>query len=307
MIVTEQWNAMLKLKTLPYGSIYPIHNEVIEQEVRTVIKEAVDNDCLNNADIHNIFMQRYREWILETKLHTVKGLELFPAMAFSNGTTESFDKFFLKYKNKRLRYFKGEYMYHINIGKFYFKEVQLLDNGPIEENDVVIISLPFANNGEKHKDMDSVLNQCTKLKVPVMLDCSYFNISGGLEFDFTHECIEEVVFSLSKFMPALEFVRIGVRFTKKDNDDPLFVYNKNRYVNRLSAAIGLAMINRYSSDFNYSTYRKAQLEFCKQLGVNPSSTVTFGTSIDKYPEYNRGGVENRLNFSKFLSSGQLST
>ena len=301
----SQWNIMLGLKALPYGSIYPIDDFHKEQEVKAIIKKCVDADCLSDVDIHTKFTNRFREWILESKLHSVKGLDLFPAAVFCNGTTEAFDKFYLKYRNSRLRYFKGEYMYHVNIGKTYFSEVKVLDDEDVKENDVVVVSLPFANNGGKHSQLDNILNQCNKLNVPVLLDCSYFNISGGLEFDFTHPCIEEIVFSLSKFMPDMGSMRIGVRFTRIDNDDPLFVYNKNKYLNRLSAAVGLEIINRYESDYNFKTYRETQLRFCKELGVDPTPTVVFGTSNTKFSEYNRGGSENRLCFSKYLQSGIL--
>jgi hypothetical protein len=301
----SQWNTMLSLKALTFGSIYPIDNFHTEQEVKAIIKKSVDADCLLDDTIHNKFMERFKSWILESKMHSVKGLDLFPATVFCNGTTEAFDKFYLKYRDKRLRYFKGEYMYHINIGQNYFKDVKFLDDEPIKENDVVVVSYPFANNGGKHTSMDTVLQQCNSLNVPVLIDCSYFNISGGLEFDFTYPCIEEIVFSLSKFMPDMGSMRIGIRFTKTDNDDPLFVYNKNKYLNRLSAAVGLEIINRYESDYNFKTYREEQLKFCKELGVEPSPTVVFGISVDKFPEYNRGGLENRLCFSKYLKEGKL--
>lgn len=301
----SQWNTMLGLKALPYGSIYPIDNCETEQYVKDIVKLSIDKGCLSDTNIHNNFTEQFRKWILQSKLHTINGLDLFPAAVFCNGTTEAFDKFYLKHSTKRLRYFKGEYMYHINIGKFYFKEVQLLDNESIKENDVVVVSYPFANNGNKHHQLDNILEQCNKLNVPVLIDCSYFNISGGLEFDFTHPCIEEIVFSLSKFMPDMGSMRIGIRFTRTDNDDPLFVYNKNKYVNRLSAAVGLEIINKYPSDYNFNTYRNMQLKFCRELGIDSTPTVVFGTSTTKFFEYNRGGDENRLCFSKYLQSGIL--
>ena len=91
-----------------------------------------------------------------------------------------------------------------------------------------------------------------------------------------------------------------------DDDDTLFVYNKNSYVNRLGAYIGLQLMENYSPDFIYKKYKSQQLEFCKHLGVEPSSTVLFGIAPqDKYVEYDRGGGSpdaelNRLSFHKFL-------
>jgi hypothetical protein len=300
----QQWNSMLKLKQLPYGSIHPVSDTNMDLEVQDIISSAAKAGCLDDLDIHNKFLQQYQSWIVKTKNNKISGLELFPNAAFSNGTTEAFDKFYLKYARNRLRYFRGEYMYHTAVGKHYFREVEYLDDSPIESGDVVVMSFPFANTGGEHVNYKDILHQCNVKRVPVLIDCAYINIAGGLEFDFDYNCIEEIVFSLSKAFPV-GHLRIGMRLTRDDNDDPLFVYNKNRYVNRLGAAVGLELINRYGPDHNFNTYRNQQLLFCDELGVEPSPTVVFGTSATLYPEYNRGGEVNRLCFSKFLKNKKL--
>jgi hypothetical protein len=299
----SQWNEMLKLKALPFGSIHPVSDPNLELEVADIINKVVEEDCLNDDTVHIRFLEKYQKWIKSSNNNKITGLDQFAYAAFSNGTTEAFDKFYLKYSRNRLRYFRGEYMYHTAIGKHYFKEVEYLDDSPVESGDVVVISFPFANTGDEHIDYKKILHQCNLKKVPVLIDCAYINIAGGLTFDFNYQCIEEVVFSLSKAFPA-GHLRIGMRLTRQDNDDPLFVYNKNKYVNRMGAAVGLKLIENYSADYNFDTYRQTQLEFCKELNITPSPTVVFGTS-SKFPEYNRGGVENRLCFSKYLKSGIL--
>jgi len=299
----SQWNEMLKLKALPFGSIHPITDSDLELELADIINEVVKENCLNDDTVHNRFLEKYQTWIASSNNNKILGIDRFNCAAFSNGTTEAFDKFYLKYSRNRLRYFRGEYMYHTAIGKHYFKEIEYLDNSPIESGDVVVMSFPFANTGDEHINYQDILIQCNIKKVPVLIDCAYINIAGGLTFNFDYDCIEEIVFSLSKAFPV-GHLRIGMRLTRHDNDDPLFVYNKNKYVNRLGAAVGLKLLERYSPDYNFNTYRQTQLEFCNILGITPSPTVVFGTS-DKFPEYNRGGDVNRLCFSKFLKIKKL--
>ena len=43
----------------------------------------------------------------------------------------------------------------------------------------------------------------------------------GIEFDFNHSAIKVVAFSLSKAFPVSR-LRIGMRLTREDDDDPLF-------------------------------------------------------------------------------------
>jgi len=300
----NNWNSMLKLKSLPYGGVHSVSYPKLDTEVESIIIQSVNNGCLNDENIHNEFIEEYKKWILQTKNNKIIGLDNFKGVAFSNGTSEIFDKFYLKHKSRRLRFLKGEYMYHMAAAKHYFSSIVYIDDEPILDNDVVIISYPFANNGDKPVDLDNILENCTKLNVPVLIDCAYINLSGNLTFDFNHPCIEEIAFSLSKTFPV-GYLRIGMRLSRIDNDDPLFVYNKNKYVNRIAPAVGLALIKQYTPDYNYDTYRNTQLRFCKELNVDPSPTVVFGTSTTLYTEYNRGGLENRLCFSKFLHNGTI--
>lgn len=58
------------------------------------------------------FCEQYLEWIKSTSLSRFVGLEDFKHSVFSAGTTEAFDKFYMKNHTRRFRCFKGEYMYH---------------------------------------------------------------------------------------------------------------------------------------------------------------------------------------------------
>lgn len=295
------WNTLLNLKKLPFGSVHCIKDQELEQEVSDIIIDVLQNDCMNDDEIHDKFTKEYKSWIMKTTGNQVIGLEKFEGLAFSNGTTEAFDKFYLKNRNRRLRYFRGEYMYHSIAAKLYFDHSVCIEEEPIQENDVVIFSLPFAGTGNEHAMTDLVLKTCEKLQVPVLIDCCYFGVCGGINFDFSYECITDITFSLSKNFPV-QHLRIGMRLTKEDNDDALYVYNKNKYVNRLSAAVGLKLLQRYTADYNYQKYRSAQEKFCKILQVEMSKCVFFATSIEAFEEYNRGIKENRLCFSKYLKS-----
>ena len=198
----DQWNVLLKLKNLPYGSVHCIADNKMDQEVREIINQVLNEGCMQDTEVHDRFCKKYRNWISSTQNNTIIGLDNFIAHAFSNGTTEAFDKFYLRHSKKRLRYFKGEYMYHLAMGKNYFSEVEIIENDVIRPNDVVVFSLPFADTGNEHSLMKEVLDSCQTLNVPVLIDCCYFGVCGDVVFDFSYSCIEEIVFSLSKNFPT---------------------------------------------------------------------------------------------------------
>lgn len=298
------WDQLLKLKSLPFGSVHCIKSRVMDDEVKQLIIRAAEKNCLNDTEISSQFLKKYLEWIKSTKNNSLRGIENFTKVDFSNGTTESFDKFYMRHRTRRLRYFQGEYMYHVAAAKFSFDRSKLLDDGPIESNDVVVMSLPFAGTGNKHELTEEILNQCDRLSVPVLIDCCYFGVCGNVDFNFNHVSISEITFSLSKNFPV-QHLRIGMRLSRNIDDDLLMIYNRNNYLNRVAAFVGLNIIDKYSSDYNYETYRSTQLKFCEDLGIFPSNCVFFGTSEDKFHEYNRGIKENRLCFSKYFESREL--
>jgi histidinol-phosphate/aromatic aminotransferase/cobyric acid decarboxylase-like protein len=152
--------------------------------------------------------------------------------------------------------------------------------------------------------MDQVLSQATALGVPVLIDMAYFGLCSGLTFDLSWPCITDVTFSLSKSFPVAN-ARIGMRLTRIDDDDPLFVVNKTRYINRLGAALGLTLIKKFPADYIPTKYRDLQQQWCQQLEADPSPTVIFGMGHKKWTQYDRGAGNHRLCFNRYMGSGQL--
>lgn len=275
-------------RSLPFGGSFAIMDT---QTLSTLpVLSQVDSDT---------FCNRYLEWIKSTKLNQIIGLENFPFTAYANGTTEAFDKFYMKHNKRRFRCFKGEYVYHQIAWRNW--DWKFIEDGVLEKNDAVIISLPFSDTGNEHIQMQQVLQTCTALGIPVLVDCVYFGVCSNIDFNFTHNCITDITFSLSKAFP-LAYARVGMRLTKLDDDDALLMLHKIEYTNRIGAALGLKMIEQYSPDYMVNKYLEKQIELCNNLGVVPSNTVLFGIDkLNKYPEYNRGGPTNRLGLHKHLN------
>lgn len=292
------------LKHLHYGGASCVHDQSMVEQVKRSIVRAVDQNCLNDDTIQNTFLDQYVSWVENSKLNKFQNLSKFDVKAFSNGTTEGFDKFYLKNHTRRFRCFRGEYMYHGATWKKDFSNWCYIDQAPLMSNDAVIVSLAFSDTGNIHQDLYSVLDQCDQLNIPVLIDCAFVGICANIEFDFDRPCITDITFSLSKTFPVAN-LRIGMRLTRVDDDDSLLVINKTNYTNRLSCAVGLDLISKYSADYNYKQWREQQVEFCKQLDIVPSNTVIFGLGDQRYQEYNRGNTTNRLCFARYLAQGTL--
>jgi hypothetical protein len=261
--------------------------KTLKVDLTEVLEIPADNFCL-----------AYINWIKSFKSNNILGLENFPHVAYSNGTTESFDKFYLNNNGKRFRCFKGEYLYH-ELSWRNNCEWLYVEDAPLEKNDALVVSAPFADTGNEHSEYRKILKECEEKNINVLVDCAYYTISSKLSVDLNFSCITDVTFSLSKTFP-IAHARIGIRLSKQDTDDSLFVYQKSKYNNRLGAYIGHQLINKFSPDYIVNKYTDKQFEICKTLNVQPSHTVLFGLGGDEWKEYYRGTETNRLSFHKFL-------
>jgi hypothetical protein len=272
-----------------------------DKEVLTAIRKLTRSfdDIVFDKSITCEYKEVYLNWINASTLNSFIGLDKFKYACYSNGTTESFDKFYLKNNQKRFRCFRGEYMYHQLAWRNYWPNWKFIDDEDLKENDAVVISLPFADTGNKHSQFDDLIKQCELLNIPVLVDCAYFGICQNITFDVSSPCITDVVFSLSKTFP-LSHARVGLRLTNIDDDDSLFVVNKGDYVNRVGAYLGSEIMKQFSPDYIVNKYKKLQAEFCNYLSLELSNTVLFGIGNDHWNEYNRGRKSNRLSFHNYL-------
>lgn len=281
-------------RSLPYGGSFSIQDSDIIKEIKSLNL----SDSLWDDNITKDFCDNYVSWIRLTTNNTITGLENFKHSVFSNGTSQAFDMFYIKHKGRRFRCFKGEYIYHQLAWRNDWPDWKFIEDDDLRIDDAVVISLPFSDTGNNHEQMEWFLEKCSILKIPVLVDCVYFGTCSNINFNFNYDCITDVVFSLSKTFPVAH-ARIGMRLTRTDDDDLMFVYNKINYNNRISAKLGIELIKKYGPDYIYNKYVNQQHELCEKLKIVPSNTILFGLDYNnQYPEYNRGSNVNRLGLFK---------
>lgn len=289
-------------KEKPFGGAYSVHDPETCKTRDEAVKEYIDNQSLlDNEAIKSKYVQTYKKWMFAAHPN-IKGWEDYNELCFTQGTTESFAQFYIRFReSKRLRLAKGEYFYNQMMKGLWYKEkFAWLDEDEIRSNDVVLISVPFSDTGAVPDYLEKLLTECDNNDVPVMLDLAYVSLSVDQEMNLRHKCIEYVVSSLSKVFPV-ELHRIGIRMQRKKFEDQLYVINEKNYnyINVMSAYVGTKLMETYPADHIYKKYRPKQLEMCKKLNLEPSPCVYFGIDKQgKFHEYNRGTETNRLCFSR---------
>jgi len=290
-----------------YGGAYSVHDKELVDCRDRLIKQFVELDSSDTNIAETIkkeFVETYKTWLFSD--FNFVGADLYQHVCFTQGTTESFAQFYIRYRiNRRLRLSRGEYFYHQMMKSLWYdNQFAWLDEDQIQAGDVVLLSVPFSDTGDLPVDLNKILDQCDQLNVPVMLDFAYLNLTVKSVFDYeidlSRPCIKYIVSSLSKAFPV-ENMRIGIRLQKELYEDQIYVINETNYnyINLLSAYVGTGLMKSYTPNYMFHKYRSKQLELCEQLDLIPSPCYIFGIDYkNKYSEYNRGNNTNRLCFSR---------
>ena len=268
------------------------------------VKKSINPKYLYDMKVVHNFLNTYYEWIQTSKLNKLHGLNKFNSLSFVHGTLQSFDFFYAENKDRRMRCFKGEFIYHEVTWRNNYPGWKYIEDDVIRKNDAVIISLPFSDYGAEHPDMQNVLDICDNLKVPVFIDCAYYSIGRGLDFNLDRPCIKGISFSLSKAFYGAERLRIGMRCKREHNDDPADLITSMGMVSKISAGAGYELCNNFEADYNHNKFRNKQIEICKELKIEPSDCVQFGITDENHKdfgEYDRGSRWRRVCISKLLS------
>lgn len=232
------------------------------------------------------FHVNFDRWIKSSE-QTVAGLPNSHDSYIVSGITDAFHQTYSLYN--KIGIYPGEYGYH---GKVFPDRV----THDLEKADVIIISHPFSADGECSH---SKIAAADKLGIPIFIDCAFFGICSGINFDFSvYKNIHSVCFSLSKTF-GTGWQRVGLLYTR--DNYPVKVYSDWQYPLTASAERHYQLLQMYGPDDMFKKYRFKQEEICSTLRVIPSSTVIFGLDYsDKYKEFKRGNV-NRLCISKGLN------
>lgn len=278
-------------------SIFSSGNAIKDPEVIEFVKTRRLSQYLQDPWIVNRFQEQFPDWIKAGTRYKLQNFDQFKYVGFSQGTQESFLNWYMMHKDKRLRVFRGDYWWHMEIWtKANFNWAYIDDDPKIEKTDACICSYPFALSGQEHENFKWLVQECNRVGADLLIDFIYLpNSNHVVDLDLSAECIKEITFSLSKTFPV-QTAKIAVRMTRQKPSDPMQMSNDENICNRLSGGLALELINQYPIDFMVNKYLLKQDHWCKKLGLQPTGVVHFGTGSN----YTAIGRKEQLNYlSKF--------
>ena len=275
------------------------HNAIYDPEYQDHLKKAPWESWLSQSNYFDVveeYIEAFVHWIYSSKNNQLSDACQLSSKRYTRkdivvGTTQSFDEAYLRYHNRRLRLFRGEYAYHWRCYKnFAWLDQSLKTDSegswaePLESGDWVIVSHPFCGSGREHPRLKELLEKCVEKDIPVVMDCAWFGTCFDLKFDLDHPAITEVSFSLSKGI-GLGFMRTGIRFSSYSSSDegPIAQQNKYKHLVLSNCQLGIYQMEKFSPDWQTNKY----LNWYKELCVKYSLLETKCLHISRLPLYSK--------------------
>lgn len=220
----------------------------------------------------------------------------------SSGITEAFNDFYIRHAQRDLFVLRGEYPYHKDVFESLQRPYFDLAKTPLTENACVILSLPFSATGDIHPQTQSILEECSRLHIPVMLDLAFLGLGTEVAVDYFlhYSCIDGFAFSFSK-MFSLGRARAGWTWLASPTGS-LHVLSQWKYNNWLGHYVAQACLRHFTFDHMSEKYAPLQRKLCAELNLMPSSSYLFGIGDDDYRAFSRQGTANRVCISPLLES-----
>jgi hypothetical protein len=214
-------------------------------------------------ELYSIFKSEMQDWLLNSQLNTIIGLETFNRIDIINGCTQFIDSIYMKGQPQVLI---GDYRYHDRLGNWGTQP------GLLKENTPLIIAMPFPTTGAVHSQMSEILDECLEKEIPVHIDGAWLTCCRDIVFDVSHPAIHSVGISLSKGL-GLGWNRIGLRWTRNTIADSVTIMNDFNMNLRGTVMIGLHFLRNLDPDYLWNTYEDIYYKICKDFNLEPTNSI----------------------------------
>jgi len=251
-----------------------------DKNINRVIKDFLDNGIKDgwpdNKQIYEIFKEEVDDWVNRSSFNTLTGFDSFPIRDVCAGCTQFIDNLYMQYGYNGLMTFKGDYKYHWRLNNN-IKYVTLENIGYVSLNNdcsrkPLLIAMPFPKTGDIHLDMDTILNRCYELNIPVHIDGAWITCSRDITFNFNHPAIKSIAISLSKGL-ALGWNRVAVRYSRVPLNDSIGLMNEYSMNCKSLAWLGVHFLRSLEPDYFWKKYEDAYNKVCKDFELTPTKAI----------------------------------
>jgi hypothetical protein len=251
----------------------PFSDVKMQKLALAVLDGKTDRDI--SDEIYNNFIEETEYWIKNSKLNDLRGFDRFTRRDVCMGCTQFIDNLYMR---NTIQYLEGDYKYHDRLGTGIIR-----DTNNLEQTTPLVLSMPFPSTGSKYRDMESILDICSRRMIPVHIDGAWITCAKNLDFDFNHPAIKSFAISLSKGL-GLGWNRIGVRWSRDINiSDSISIMNDYHMNNRALTMIGLHFLKNLPPDYLWNTHGDKNTKICSAFNLIPTNSIHLALRKDGSP------------------------
>lgn len=256
---------------LQYDRPQPMYNNQINVFYDNFYKE----NPIHTENLDEIFKNRFVEWLGSHEYSTFSGIESFGRLDIIHGCTQYIDDLYQRCGT--LQTFENDYKYHYRLNpNIKYATVDTLD--PTKE---LLISMPFPYYGDIHPDMNTVLDRCYTLGIPVHIDGAWISCIKDIEFDFSHPAIHTVGISLSK--GGLGGNRIGLRFARTTPMGAVTIMNDFNMNSQSLVSMGIKFMKEVGPEYFWKTYGTAYQHVMTDFELTPTKAIHLARNAQGRP------------------------
>lgn len=206
------------------------------------------------------FIPRADEWFRSTKINDIQGWDQFPFRDVIMGCTHYIESFFIKYGIDGFQILDNEYAYYRLMGKHGVPLGELAPDKPL------VVSFPSFKYIDDRPGWQDLFKECEEKNIDIHLDMAWITTARDVSIDLAHPNIKSFAMSLSKY--ALQWNRVGLRWTKQRTMDSITIFN--HYYGDINSGItscGNFMIENIPRDYGWDTYGEKHKKICNDYGL----------------------------------------
>lgn len=242
----------------------PLSDNCLEQTIQDILHGYWDTFDISDK-IYSDFKTECHNFIFNSQLNTLTGIEHFPHIDIINGCTQYIDSIYMQGPVQTI---VGDYRYHERLQNKLSNQIpgQLIENVPL------IIAMPFPSLGKCHNNMKDILDEAYEKHIEVHVDGAWLSCCRDIVFDFNHSAIKSVGISLSKGL-GLGWNRIGLRYTRQRPVNSVTIMNDFRMNIRVASKVGLHFLHSYDSDYLWNTHGDNYYKVCRDFNLTPTNSI----------------------------------
>lgn len=239
-----------------------------DRAINRIYRDIFYKNPIENAVLIEEFKNEFLRWLDADKFNKFSGFKSDYYLDTCIGCTQFIDDLYQTVGRQNLMIFANDYTYHWRLNNdIIYSSIETLTPGK-----ELLIAMPFPFYGDVHPQMNTILDRCLALKIPVHIDGAWVGCVRGVEFDFSHPAISSFAISLSKAL-GLGANRIALRFTRERKPGPISIMNDFNMNCQGLLHIGIHFMRALEINFFWNKYADAYDKICKDFDLQPTKAI----------------------------------